>query len=62
MSHTSQAGAVLASSYQLKGLNTELNAALAALSRPHGLSCVLAEALMALYALGPASLNSQPSL
>ncbi|PWB98388.1 MarR family transcriptional regulator [Salinibacterium hongtaonis] len=57
MSRTSCEDAVLAFSFQLKSLTTELNAALAVLFRPLGLSCVQAEALMALDALGPVSLK-----
>ena len=51
------AGAVLAFSFEVKSLVTELNAALAALFRPLGLTCVQAEALMALDDLGPVTLK-----
>ena len=57
MSHESDAAAVLAFSFEVKSLVTELNAALAALFRPLGLTCVQAEALMALDDLGPVTLK-----
>jgi DNA-binding MarR family transcriptional regulator len=57
MSHESDAAAVLAFSFEVKSLVTELNAALAALFRPLGLTCVQAEALMALADLGPVTLK-----
>ncbi|HLT62457.1 MAG TPA: winged helix DNA-binding protein [Microlunatus sp.] len=49
--------AVLAFSYEIKRLVVELNGALAATFRPLGLTCVKADALMALEQLGPVSLN-----
>ncbi|MDF2555594.1 MAG: MarR family transcriptional regulator [Microbacterium sp.] len=57
MSHESSGAAVLAFSFEVKSLVTELNAALAALFRPLGLTCVQAEALMALDDLGPVTLK-----
>ena len=51
------AGAVLAFSFEVKSLVTELNAALATLFRPLGLTCVQAEAIMALDDLGPVTLK-----
>lgn len=57
MSHESDGAAVLAFSFEVKSLVTELNAALAALFRPLGLTCVQAEALMALHDLSPVTLK-----
>ncbi|WP_162145901.1 MarR family winged helix-turn-helix transcriptional regulator [Glycomyces tenuis] len=57
MSRNLHAGAVLAFSFEVKSLVTELNAALSALFRPLGLTCVQAEALMALDELGPTTLK-----
>lgn len=57
MSRTSDVGAVLAFSFEVKSLVNELNAVLTALFRPLGLTCVQAEALMALGELGPATLK-----
>ncbi|MEU6269532.1 MarR family winged helix-turn-helix transcriptional regulator [Saccharopolyspora shandongensis] len=57
MSHESSSAAVLAFSFEVKKLVTELNAVLGALFRPLGLTCVQAEALMALDELGPVSLR-----
>ncbi|GAA4064997.1 MULTISPECIES: MarR family winged helix-turn-helix transcriptional regulator [Microbacterium] len=57
MSHESGAAAVLAFSFEVKSLVTELNAALATLFRPLGLTCVQAEAIMALDDLGPVTLK-----
>lgn len=57
MSHESRESAVLAFSFEVKSLVVELNAALAALFRPLGLTCVQAEALMALDDLGRVTLK-----
>ena len=57
MSHESGAAAVLAFSFEVKSLVTELNAALATLFRPLGLTCVQAEAIMALDDLSPVTLK-----
>lgn len=57
MSCEQGAVAVLAFSFEVKSLVTELNAALAALFRPLGLTCVQAEAIMALDDLGPVTLK-----
>lgn len=57
MSHTSDQDVVLAFSFELKSLVTELNAALAIRFRPLGLSCVQADAIMALEKLGPVTLK-----
>ncbi|MGK2309682.1 MarR family winged helix-turn-helix transcriptional regulator [Cutibacterium sp. V947] len=55
MSHKSTV--VLEFSSELKRFVAELNAALAALFRPLGLTCVQADALMTLGELGPVSLK-----
>lgn len=57
MSYESGEGAVLAFSFEVKSLVTDLNAALAAKFRPLGLTGVQAEAIMALDALGPVTLK-----
>lgn len=48
--------------YELKALVPELNAALAAVFRPLGLSCVQADALMALRRSGPVTLGELSDL
>ncbi|ROR93518.1 DNA-binding MarR family transcriptional regulator [Salana multivorans] len=57
MSHDPAEDAVLTLAFELKSLVTELNAALTAAFRPIGLTCVQAEAVMALDALGPVTLS-----
>lgn len=57
MSHESCVNSTLDFSFELKSLVTELNAALAALFRPLGLTCVQADALIALDDLGPVTLK-----
>jgi DNA-binding MarR family transcriptional regulator len=56
MSHKSDAEHVLAFAFEVRLLVTRLNAALTTLFRPLGISCVQAEALLALAALGSATL------
>ncbi|AOS61877.1 MarR family winged helix-turn-helix transcriptional regulator [Actinoalloteichus hymeniacidonis] len=57
MSPESDENAVLRFAFAVRKLTTELNAALATRFRPLGLTCVQAEALMALDALGPVTLK-----
>ncbi|WOQ15788.1 MarR family winged helix-turn-helix transcriptional regulator [Raineyella sp. W15-4] len=57
MSHDSSEASVLAFSFEVRSLVTELNGALTTLFRPLGLTCVQAEALMALGQLGPVTLK-----
>ena len=57
MSHDSGEDAVLAFSFEVKILVTDLNAALAARFKPLGLTGVQAEAIIALDALGSATLK-----
>jgi len=57
MSHNSSEASVLAFSFEVRSLVTDLNGALTTLFRPLGLTCVQAEALMALDQLGPATLK-----
>lgn len=57
MSRSLDVEAVLAFSFEVKSFVTELNAALTAAFRPLGLTCVQADALMALATLGSATLK-----
>ena len=57
MSYDAGEGAVLAFSFEVKSLITDLNAALTACFKPLGLTGVQAEAIIALDALGSATLK-----